>query len=141
VHLAAHATVDEVDPMYSAIRLARGGQPRGELEARDILELNLSSAQLVTLSGCESGLGKVKGGDEFYGFKRAFLSAGARSLLISLWPVEDQATAALMTAFYRELPNRTKAEALRQAQLSVLKSAGRSDPLFWAPFILVGEWQ
>jgi len=141
IHIAAHAAVDEIDPLYSSIRLARANLPRGELEAREILDLDLSAARLVTLSGCESGLGKVSDGDEFFGFKRSFLAAGARSLLVSLWPVEDESTASLMTTFYRELSNRPMIDALRQAQLSVLKMEGRSDPLFWAPFILVGDWR
>lgn len=141
IHVAAHATVDEIDPLYSSIRLARAGQLRGELEAHEILNLDLSSARLVALSGCESGLGKVNDGDEFFGFKRTFLAAGARALLVSLWSVEDESTASLMSAFYRELRERPMIEALRQAQLSLLKSAAHADPLFWAPFILVGDWR
>lgn len=141
IHVAAHATVDEIDPVYSSIRLARAGQPRGELEAHEILNLDLSSARLVTLSGCESGLGKVNDGDEFFGFKRTFLAAGARSLLVSLWAVEDESTANLMGAFYRELRDRPMIEALRQAQLALLKSGTHADPMFWAPFVLVGDWR
>lgn len=141
IHIAAHAAVDEIDPLYSSIRLARAGQPRGELEAHEILNLDLSSARLVTLSGCDSGLGKVNDGDEFFGFKRTFFAAGARSLLVSLWPVEDESTANLMGAFYRELRDRPMIEALQQAQLSLLKSAAHAEPVFWAPFVLVGDWR
>lgn len=141
IHVAAHATVDEIDPLYSTIRLARAEQPRGELEAHEILNLDLSSARLVTLSGCDSGLGKVNDGDDFFGFKRTFLAAGARSLLVSLWPVEDESTATLMSAFYRELRERPIIEALRQAQLALLKSAAHADAVFWAPFVLVGDWR
>ncbi len=141
VHIAAHANVDEIDPLSSSIRLARAGQLRGELEARDILKIDLSSARLVTLSACESGLGSVTGGDEFFGFKRTFLAAGARSLLVSLWAVEDESTANLMSAFYKELQERPMAEALRQAQLSLIKSGKYADPAFWAPFVLVGDWR
>ncbi|HXF67739.1 MAG TPA: CHAT domain-containing protein [Burkholderiales bacterium] len=141
IHVASHATVDEIDPLYSSIRLARAGQPRGEVEAHEILGLDLSAARVVTLSGCESGLGKVNDGDEFFGFKRTFLAAGARSLLVSLWPVEDESTANLMAVFYRELRERPMIEALRRAQLSLLKSATHGDPMFWAPFVLVGDWR
>ena len=141
IHVAAHATVDEIDPLYSAILLARAEQARGELEAREILQLDLSSARLVTLSACESGLGKVSDGDEFFGFKRTFLAAGAQSLLVSLWAVEDESTANLMATFYRELGDHPMLEALRQAQLTLLKSTARSAPVFWAPFILVGDWR
>lgn len=141
IHVAAHAAVDEIDPLYSVIRLARAEQLRGELEAHEILRLDLSSARLVTLSGCESGLGKVNDGDEFFGFKRTFLAAGARSLLVSLWPVEDESTATLMGTFYRELRERPLLEALRQAQLALLMTPVYADPVFWAPFILVGDWR
>lgn len=141
VHVAAHASVDEVDPLYSSIRLARAGQARGELEAHEILKLDFSRARLVTLSACESGLGRVSGGDEFYGFKRTFLAAGARSLLVSLWPVEDESTAGLMSVFYRELRNQPTAAALRDAQLALIKSDTHRHPMFWAPFLLVGDWR
>ena len=141
IHVAAHASVDEVDPLYSSIRLARAGAQRGELEAHEILKLDFSRARLITLSACESGLGKVSGGDEFYGFKRTFLAAGAQSLLVTLWPVEDESTAGLMGVFYRELRSRPMADALREAQLSLIKSETHRDPMFWAPFLLVGDWR
>ena len=141
IHIAAHASVDEIDPLSSSIRLARAGQLRGELEARDILKLDLSATRLVTLSACDSGLGRVTDGDEFFGFKRTFLATGARSLLVSLWPVEDESTANLMGAFYQELRNRPMIEALRQAQLGLLKAGKYADPIFWAPFVLVGDWR
>jgi CHAT domain-containing protein len=133
--------VDELDPLYSTNMLARAGQSTGELEAHEILNLNFSSARLVTLSGCESGLGKVNDGDEFFGFKRTFLAAGVRALLVSLWPVEDESTAGLMSSFYRELRDRPMVEALRQAQLSLIKSGKHAEPFFWAPFVLVGDWR
>jgi CHAT domain-containing protein/predicted negative regulator of RcsB-dependent stress response len=141
IHIAAHASVDELDPLYSSIRLAKAGQLRGELEAHEILKLDLSQARLVTLSACESGLGKVSNGDEFYGFKRTFLAAGAKALLVSLWPIEDESTANLMGVFYKELQGRPMAEALRQAQLTLIKSGTYADPAFWAPFMLVGDWR
>ncbi len=141
IHIAAHATVDEIDPLYSSIRLARADLPKGDLEAHEIMGMDLSAARLVALSACESGLGKVGGGDEFFGFKRSFLSAGARSLLVSLWSIEDDSAANLMSAFYRELKNRPMIEALRQAQLELIKSATNKEPFFWAPFILVGDWR
>ena len=141
IHVAAHATVDEIDPSYSAIKLAKDKLPRGDLEAHEVIKMNLSAARLVTISACESGLGKVADGDEFYGFKRAFLAAGARSLLLSLWPVEDDSTATLMTTFYRNFRDIPMFEALRQAQISLIKVTETSDPIFWAPFILVGDWR
>lgn len=141
IHIAAHATIDEIDPIYSSIRLARAGLVRGEVEAREIMGMDLSAARMVVLSACDSGLGKVSGGDEFFGFKRSFLAAGARTLLVSLWSVEDESTANLMSTFYRELRNRSIIESLRQAQLELIKSTAYADPMFWAPFTLVGAWQ
>jgi CHAT domain-containing protein len=141
IHVAAHASVDEIDPMYSTIRLARSGQARGDLEAHEVSKLDLSSARLVTLSACDSGLGKVNGGDEFFGFKRALLAAGSKSLLLSLWPVEDQSTVRLMSVFYQNLRERPMIEALREAQLALLGSADYASPMFWASFVLVGQWR
>jgi CHAT domain-containing protein len=136
VHVAAHATVDEVDPLYSALKLSSG-----DIEAREIQDLDLRSARLVALSGCSSGLGKVAGGDEFWGFKRSFLVAGAKSLLVSLWPVADDSTSRLMQSFYRHRQSMGAAQALRAAQLEMLARREDSAPLFWAPFVLVGDWR
>lgn len=136
VHVAAHATVDEVDPLYSTLRLAAG-----DVEAREIHDMDLRSARLVTLSACSSGLGKVAGGDEFWGFKRAFLAAGAKSLLVSLWPVADESTSRLMQSFYRHRQSKGGAQALRAAQLEALARREDSAPVFWAPFVLVGDWR
>jgi len=136
VHVAAHATVDEVDPLYSALKLAAG-----DVEAREIHDMDLRSARLVTLSACSSGLGKVSGGDEFWGFKRAFLVAGARSLLVSLWPVADESTSRLMRSFYRHRQTMGAAQALRTAQVEALGRREDGAPLFWAPFVLVGDWR
>ena len=133
--------MDEIDPLYSSIRLARADLPKGDLEAHEIMGMDLSAARLVALSACESGLGKVGGGDEFFGFKRSFLAAGARSLLVSLWAIDDDSAASLMSAFYRELKSRPLIDALRQAQLELIKSAATKEPFFWAPFILVGDWR
>jgi len=136
VHVAAHATVDEVDPLYSALKLSAG-----DVEAREIHDMDLRSARLVTLSACSSGLGKVSGGDEFWGFKRAFLVAGARSLLVSLWPVADESTSRLMQSFYRHRRSMGAAQALRAAQVEAIGRREDGAPLFWAPFILVGDWR
>jgi len=91
----------------------------------------------------------IGGGDELFGLMRAFLYAGAASLVLSLWPVEDHATADLMTTFYRELAaGRSKAAALREAQLNLVRDSdparepadrSRAHPYFWAPFFLVGH--
>jgi CHAT domain-containing protein len=95
------------------------------------------NADLVTLSACETALGKVATGDDVVGFTRGFLYAGARSLISSLWQVDDQATRDLMVAFYSNLQSMTKDEALRQAQLKVKKQY--QHPYYWAAFVLTGS--
>jgi CHAT domain-containing protein len=103
------------------------------------MEIN---ASLVTLSACQSGASMVGGGDELVGFARAFLYAGAASLLMSLWRVEDQATTHLMDRFYHALlANQRKPAALREAQLALLQGEEGTryrHPYYWAPFFLVG---
>ena len=99
-------------------------------------------ADLVTLSACESGLGKEMGGEGLIGLTRAFQFAGARSVLASLWKVEDKSTAALMKRFYTYLKaGRTKDEALRLAQIDLIRSAEFSRPRDWAAFQLNGDWK
>ncbi len=140
LHVAAHAEVDEVDPLFSRILLANDGQDRGLLEAREVYQLNMSGVSLVTLSACESGLGKVVKGDEIIGFTRSFLSAGAGSMVASLWPVADESTEALMTRMYQTMGEGTDLmDAMRQAQLDVQKKRRFAHPFFWAPFNVIGN--
>src|SRR5262245_32902108 len=86
-------------------------------------------ANLVVLSGCETGLGKLSTGDELVGLTRAFIYAGTPSVVASLWSVDDSSTAHLMSSFYRNLKTMSKVEALRQAQLELIRGEGRSDML------------
>ena len=101
------------------------------------------TASLVTLSGCETGRGTVHGGDELVGMQRGFFAAGVRSLLVSLWRVDDASTRTLMDRFYDTWlgadgrPRMDKATALRRAQLDLLSE--HRHPAAWAPFILVGR--
>ncbi len=140
VHIAAHAEVDNIDPLYSRIKLAGNLKESGDLEAREVYGMNLSSCQLVVLSACDSGLGRVSNGDEIWGFTRAFLGAGTASLLVSLWPVADESTEQLMSIFYGALvKGNDRREALRQAQLALLKDERFRAPFFWAPFNLIGD--
>ena len=92
LHVAAHAEVDLVDPLFSRILLAGDDAGPGNLEAREIYELDLKNVSLVTLSACESGLGRIATGDEILGFTRSFLAAGSSALIVSLWPVADEST-------------------------------------------------
>ena len=137
IHLATHGEFRPDAPLFSTLYLSDG-----PLTATDVFNLELN-ASLVTLSACQSGASAVGGGDELVGFSRAFLYAGAASLLMSLWRVEDQSTAHLMDRFYQGLLNgQRKPAALRQAQLSLLcgeEGDYYRHPYFWAPFFLVGE--
>ena len=126
LHFAAHTELNEEDPLSSAILLAKGGKDDGKLEVREIFGMDLK-ANLVVLSGCETGLGKLSRGDELVGLTRAFIYAGTPSVVASLWKVDDSSTAQLMANFYRNLKTMTKVEALRQAQLQLIRGEGRSD--------------
>jgi CHAT domain-containing protein len=140
VHLAAHGDFRPDNPLFSGLSLSGGW-----LTTLDIFGLRLD-ASLVTLSACQTGRNVVGGGDELLGLMRAFLCAGAASLVLSLWAVEDQSTAQLMVAFYRRLAEGwNKEAALRAAQLALLRGENGSElpgsdhPYFWAPFFLVGR--
>jgi CHAT domain-containing protein len=141
VHIGAHADIDEIDPLYSVIRLAGTGTNPGDLEAHEIYGLNLSRVKLATLSACDSGLGRVSRGDELWGFTRSFLGAGARTLVVSLWPVEDVSTSLLMAKFYEELRETNPPRSLRAAQLAILRRDEYHHPFFWAAFTVVGDWR
>jgi len=139
LHIAAHANVDEVDPLYSTIHLASTQDVPGELEAHEIYRLNLANTSLVVLSACNTGLGRVSKGDEIWGFARTFLGAGAQTLLVSLWPVDDESTELLMTQFYKNAPGIGVQQALRRGQIDLLQDKRFSHPFFWAAFNLVGD--
>jgi CHAT domain-containing protein len=141
VHIAAHAEVDEIDPLNSVIRLARKAKLSGKLRAHEVFRMSLPHTALTVLSACDTGLGRISRGDELWGFSRAFLSAGTRALLVSLWPVDDESTAQLMVRFYEELRKGATHRALRTAQLEVLQNVRFSHPFFWAPFDLIGDWR
>jgi CHAT domain-containing protein len=131
LHVAAHGIFREDDPHFSALRLADGW-----LSVYDLYGLELK-ARLVSLSACQSGRSWVGGGDELVGLVRGFLHAGARSLLVSLWPVHDATTAQLMASFYGALRSgSTATAALRQAMREV--RAEHPHPYHWAPFVWIG---
>lgn len=137
IHLATHGQSRLDAPNFSYVRLADG-----QLNAIDAFSLNLKGCELVTLSGCETGLALSSGADEQLGLGRAFLAAGATSLAISLWPVEDNTTNELMRLFYQHLlKGESKAQALKAAQCSLLhrEEPCYAHPYFWAAFRLVGD--
>ncbi len=113
----------------------------GILTALEASGLNLWGTKLVVLSACDTGLGEVKTGEGVYGLRRAFVLAGAESLVMSLWSVSDYATRELMTNYYKNLKQGIgRGAALRQVQLEMLKKNGRRHPFYWAGFIQSGEW-
>jgi CHAT domain-containing protein len=133
LHLACHGQFRPDNPLFSALKLGDGW-----LTVRDAAQMRLQ-AGLVTLSACETGVNAVAPGDELLGLARGFFAAGAPSLLLSLWTVDDESTAALMADFYRRLrAGHTLAAALRAAQRHAL--AQHEHPFFWSPFVLVGRW-
>lgn len=142
LHVAAHAEVDVIDPLQSRILFSADDPHTGSLAARELYGIDLGKVSLVTLSACESGLGRIARGDEILGFTRSFLTAGASGLFMSLWPVSDESTEALMTALYAELAKGAEAvQAMQTAQLAVLKRPRFKHPFFWAPFNLIGDWR
>ncbi len=112
----------------------------GLFQAREIRQLSLN-AELVTLSACNTGVGKLEGVEGVANLVRAFLVAGARSVVASLWPADDRFTATLMGVFYSHLAEGMDgSSALNKAKLDMLKNFGQGTaPYYWAPFILVGE--
>jgi len=160
VHLATHgyfigkdetgtsSGVDQMlrdSPMFrSGLALAginlslREGRDEGIMSAEKVMGLKLTGTDLVVLSACETGVGDVEGGEGVFGLKRAFILSGARAVILSLWSVPSAETMELMTKFYSFMADgKSKAEALRQAKLDVMKN--RPNPFFWGAFILVGN--
>ena len=143
IHFATHGFLDELHPSRSGILLSRtpDSEEDGILQTGEIMRLKLDS-DMVTLSACSTGLGKFVNGEGILGLTRAFFYAGARNVAVSLWNVNDLATAKLMESLYlnlrRGLPKR---EALRQAKLSMLRSSQPTwrHPYFWAAFVLEGQ--
>jgi CHAT domain-containing protein/Tfp pilus assembly protein PilF len=121
--------------------LSRDSTDNGILTALEASSLNLWGTKLVTLSACDTGVGEVKNGEGVYGLRRAFTLAGTETLVMSLWPVSDYVTREMMTSYYTGLKNGLgRGEALRQAELAMLKHKGRQHPFYWASFIQSGEW-
>jgi CHAT domain-containing protein len=119
-----------------------GAGEDGVLSALEAAGLNLRGTELVVLSACETGIGEIKVGDGVLGLRRALVLAGARSQVTSLWQVDDEATRDLMVDFYTRLKQgEGKGEALRNAQLNMMRSAARAHPYFWASFIEIGDWR
>jgi len=168
IHLATHGIIDESNPRQSGLALSAGekitasSKEDGLLRSSEILGLHMNS-DMVVLSACNTGLGKVVHGEGMLGMQRSFFYAGASTVVVSLWNVYDRSTAYLMNEFYKNLldaqqsqkdwsdrflrwigwddsvPFGYKAEAMRQAKLKMIHNPLFNHPIYWAPFIVVGR--
>jgi CHAT domain-containing protein len=168
LHFATHADIDEVNPSQSGLLLSKKMEVEslfgedGHLNSTEISRLHLN-ADLVTLSACNTGMGKVITGEGLLGLQRSFLSAGASSVIVSLWSVFDRSTSVFMTTFYKSMLKYKsedygmwsqtmdwmglyehpmfdyKTKALREAKLAMIEHPYYSEPVHWAPFILIGK--
>ncbi len=138
IHLASHGEFDPINPLFSSVKLVKDLSADGDLEALEVFGLKIS-ADLVVLSACQTGLGKVTSGDDVIGMNRAFLYAGTHAIISSLWRVSDISTAILVKHFYRTYKAENKAESLKKAMLHVKHRYPH--PGYWGAFTLVGDWQ
>ncbi|MEM9982142.1 MAG: CHAT domain-containing protein, partial [Bacteroidota bacterium] len=140
IHFATHGFVNEQRPALSGIFLQGNEQEDGILYTNEIYNLRLN-AQLVTLSACETGLGKLAKGEGLIGLTRALLYAGAQNIAVSLWKVSDKSTTDLMNTFYEGVAekNATYKQALRKAKLAMIQQSEQAKPYHWAAFVLIGK--
>ena len=152
IHIATHGFVNEQKPELSAILLAQdtskvslnSNQEDNILYSGEIYNLKLN-ADLVVLSACETGLGKIKEGEGVIGLSRALMYAGANNLVVSLWKVPDESTAELMVDFYRNVLRQKQSKkaaysaSLRKAKLQMIESGKYSHPFYWSPFVVLGR--
>ncbi len=144
IHIASHGEFDPVNPLLSAIKLSEAEDKTftnpgldGNLEAGEIFGLTVD-ADMVFLSACQTGLGKITAGDDVVGLNRSFFYAGTHTVISSLWRVSDVSTAILIKTFYRLYMNQNKADCLRQAALHV--KSRYPHPGYWGAFTLVGDY-
>jgi CHAT domain-containing protein len=146
LHFATHAVVDNRHPALSGLFLStfdeHGHSQTGLLQMQDIYGLRLN-ADLVVLSACQTGLGEELSGEGVVGLTQGFFYAGSRSVVVSLWKVEDNATTTLMNQFYQAMlkDGAAPAEALRQAKLMMYRQSLRQSPYYWSAFVIQGEFR
>jgi CHAT domain-containing protein/Tfp pilus assembly protein PilF len=164
LHLATHGLIDPASPLDSAVCLSIPREPKpdddGFLKAGEIFGLNLQGCDLVTLSACETAKGEALSGEGVIGLTRAFLYAGAASVLCTQWKVADESTAALMLRFYAHYQGGDRKDVALQEAMREIRTGKLADgsplqlpedigpwkpqwkhPYFWAPFVLVGEYR
>ena len=141
LHFATHGIVDETNPDLSRIYLHTSSESEdGNLYSGEIYNMDLN-ANLVTLSACQTGLGKISKGEGVIGLSRALVYAGSKNVIVSFWSVADQSTESLMKIFYRQVlntPSQNFSRSLREAKLHLINEGKYSSPHYWAPFILIG---
>jgi len=146
VHFATHGLLNEDNPELSGVVLSlvneQGKEQNGFLRLHEIFNLNLP-VEMVVLSACQTGLGKKIKGEGLVGLTRGFMYAGAPRVVASLWSVDDRATALLMSVFYRKMLREklSPAAALRAAQNEIRQQKQWRLPVYWAGFVLQGEWR
>jgi CHAT domain-containing protein len=142
IHIASHGFIKEDKPELSGIAFWNSNSPGGEdgiLYSGEIYNLKLN-ADLVVLSACETGLGKIVKGEGIIGLTRGFVYSGAKNILVSLWQVADKSTSELMVEFYKNiLDGKNYSSSLREAKLKLIKDEKYSYPLEWSPFVLIGN--
>ena len=146
LHFATHGILNGTSPLSSYLQLAAGGSEDGMLEAREILRASLQ-AEVAVLSACETGLGEVISGEGLLGMSWAMLTAGAPTVVVSQWKVDSQSTTQLMLAFHRGIAAasarpgaiRGKAQALRAAELELIRTPRYRHPFYWAAFEMLGN--
>ncbi len=142
VHLATHGIIDPAEPAASSIALCRdsNGAEDGYLRTLEVMASPIDVG-LIVLSACESARGEIGRGEGVVGFSRAFLAAGAHSIVASLWPVSDQSTAMLMEIFYKRMFTKKEpvARALNEARLALMADARYAHPFYWSPFVVIGS--
>jgi CHAT domain-containing protein len=137
IHIASHGEFFSGSPLASRLRLSKDGRNDGELTVSEVYDLNIN-ADLVMLSACETGLGKVNSGDDVIGLMRGFLYSGAKAVIGTLWEVDDEATSEIAQRFYGNLrKGLSNAKALAEAQEFV--AAKKPHPFYWAAFSMSGN--
>jgi CHAT domain-containing protein len=146
LHFATHGLLDDRHPELSSIVLSlvdEQGKPQdGYLQLNDIYNLSLP-VDLVVLSACRTGIGKEVKGEGLIGLTRGFMYAGAARVVASLWKIDTDDTAELMSLFYQQMlkAHKPPSAALQSAQIEMMKRPDKSAPYHWAGFVLQGEWK
>lgn len=141
--LSTHCNLNNKNPYQTYIKLAPSGKYDGLWHVGEVQELSCPNLDFVILSSCATAIGSDNPGQEINNFAESFSTAGASSIIATLWPVADISSTELMKNFYRNYFKQklSKVEALRQAQLTLLSDPQFRHPLAWAPFVLIGDWK